>query len=138
MTKRILVNTELVGVVKKFIECGINVVCTSCCTYDMYLGNTYKEKVTLIQIDFGRWYPDEIFLDLPCGWHKYECNGVKDNMISKFKYSAISCSERHPAEEKDDESIEFCKMIMISNLDRWLDEIDPQGFKAVWILKGLY
>jgi hypothetical protein len=60
-----------------------------------------------------------------------------DKCISDYTYSAISCSEHHHFTESDIESIEYAKGLNISNLECWLNDIDPASFWSVLKLGGI-
>lgn len=129
---------ELKVVVKLLMERGFKVTSTSLETYDLFLGHPYIDKITHIQIEFGAFYPKAILEGLPPDWIIYEYHTVDDDKcISDYTYSAISCSERHPITESDIESIEYAKWLNISNLECWLNDIDPASFWSVLKLGGI-
>jgi hypothetical protein len=135
--KTIVVQTELLDVVWKLLERGFKVISTECKTNYMWLDQPYIEKITHIQIEFSELYPEAMLDDLPPDWVSYEYHMVHDDVISNAQYSAISCSERHPISESDDESVVFTKRLMVSNLGCWLEDKSTGGFKAVWRLYGV-
>ncbi|MBW6411931.1 hypothetical protein [Clostridium weizhouense] len=128
---------ELNIVVELLTERGFKVISTSLETYDLFLGHPYIDKITHIQIEFGAFYPKAILEGLPPNWIHYEYHRVDDNLISDYTYSAISCSECHPITESDAESIEYAKRLNISNLECWLNDIDPASFWSVLKLGGI-
>lgn len=113
------------------IERGFKVTSTSLETYDLFLGHPYIDKITHIQIEFGALYPKALLDGLPPNWVHYEYHTIDNNRISNYTYSALSCSEHHPITESDTESIEYAKRLNISNLECWLNDIDPAGFWSV-------
>lgn len=131
--KRLLVNTELVEAVKKLIERGFRVVSTNCDTYTDF-SEPHLGKVTQIQIEFGDYYPEAMFYGLPDDWILYNYHTAGDGLISTYTYSGISCSKNFF--KTDDDIVEYSKEGMISKLERWLESIDPDGFKAVCMLAG--
>lgn len=133
--KTIVVQKELVDAVIKLFERGFKVRTTYCSTHNMWLGQEFIEKVTHIQIEFRELYPEAMLDELPPDWVSYEYHMVHDDdVISNAQYSTISCSERHPISESDDESVKFARRLMISNLECWLDDRDSEAFIAVWRL----
>jgi hypothetical protein len=132
--RKIFVNTELVSVVQKLIKCGIDVRYTSCDINTRCLGLPAAQKLTQIQIEFGREYPDDMFEGLPSEWIKYEFRITNKN--DYIMCSGISYSHQHPIQETDD-NIAFANSMVINALESWLDTIDPDGFKAVWTLAGV-
>ena len=128
---------ELNIVVELLTERGFKVISTSLETYALLLGHPYINKITHIQIEFGAFYPKAILEGLPPNWIHYEYHTVDNNLISDYTYSAISCSERHPITESDTESIEYAKRLNISNLECWLNDIDPDSFWSVLKLGGI-
>ncbi|MFU0800179.1 MAG: hypothetical protein ACFWUE_05890 [Xylanivirga thermophila] len=88
--------------------------------------NTHKDqddngKVTQISIEFGTFYPETLFQELPPDWTIYEYNRVKDNQILQPSLTGLSCVIYHPPDECDQESIDFEKEITISNIESWLE-----------------
>ncbi|BCN32380.1 hypothetical protein [Anaeromicropila herbilytica] len=119
------------------IERGFKVTSTSLETYDLFLGHPYIDKITHIQIKFGAFYPKALLDGLPPNWVHYEYHTIDNKRISDYTYSALSCSEHHPITESDTESIEYAKRLNISNLECWLNDIDPAGFWSVLKLGGI-
>lgn len=60
-----------------------------------------------------------------------------DKCISDYTYSALSCSERHPITESNKTDIRYAKRLNISNLECWLNDIDPDAFRSVLKLGGI-
>ena len=115
--KTIFVHNELMVIFKMLIERGFKVTSTSLETYDLFLGHPYIDKITHIQIEFGAFYPKALLDGLPPNWVHYEYHTVDDNLISDYTYSA--------------------KRLNISNLECWLNDIDPAGFWSVLKLGGI-
>lgn len=128
---------ELKVVVKLLTERGFKVTSTNLETYDLQLNQIQVEKVTHIQLEFGALYPMTLFSGLPPNWVHYEYHTVDDNRISDCTYSALSCSERHPITESDKADIRYAKRLNISNLECWLNDIDPAGLWSVLKLGGI-
>lgn len=131
--KAVNVSVDLLDVVNMLINRGFKVLNASC--------NTFKDKdgsgkVTQIDIPFKEKYPEYIFAELPPDWSIYEFNIVKDNQVLKTKYTGLSCVCEHPPNECDAESVAFDKKVTISNLEVWLEEKDPESFRALLILAG--
>ncbi|BCJ96810.1 hypothetical protein acsn021_43790 [Anaerocolumna cellulosilytica] len=127
---------ELVGVVVKLLERGFKVVFASCDTYPIYADNP-QIKSTTIMVELGDLYPEAMLEGLPPDWMQYEYHRVANDIISEYKYTGLSCTEYHPVGESDEGSIDFTKMIMLSNLESWLDDRAPESFYAVWRLAGV-
>ena len=127
------VSIELIRVAKLLINRGFKVSSANCHTYKNQDG---IGKTTQVIIEFRESYSEAIFAELPPDWTMYEFNMVKDNQIIEPKLTGLSCMCEHPSNECDSNSIEFNKEITISNLEIWLESIDPKSCKAVLTLAG--
>lgn len=129
------VHKELMGVVIKLLERGIKVVLAKCESYPM--DDSLPIKSTMITIEMGDLYPEAMFEGLPEGWVQYEYRRVIDDTIDEYRFTGLSCSERHYIGDNDAESVAFAKMLMISNLECWLNDRDVNSYYAVWRLAGV-
>lgn len=132
--KDLLVNTELVKVVKMLQERGLKVVSTNCIIHIAYQ-HPQIPKIIYMQIELGDHYPEAMFLGLPHPWMLYEYCTSGSGVISEYVYSGLSSSQQHP-EATTDKEIEEAKRLLINSMEEWLENIDPDGFKAVWTLAG--
>ena len=131
--KTISVNVELIIIVKMFLLRGFRVSSASCHTHKAQDNNG---KITQISIEFGTFYPEALFQELPPDWTIYEYNRVKDNKILQPNLTGLNCVCEHPPSECSPESIAFDKEITISNFETWLESKDPEACKAVLTLAG--
>lgn len=132
-SKTISLSVELIGVVQMFLNRGFIVVSASSMTHENQEG---IGKNTHIRIDFETKYPDAIFYELPPGWIISEYHLVKSNQVLESELSMLGCVCRHPPSESDNLSIEFDKLLTISNLEVWLEGKDPEACKSILILAG--
>lgn len=131
--KTLSVSIELIEVSKLLINRGFKVSYANCSTHD---DRSCVGKVTQITIEFRVSYPEAIFQELPPDWTIYEFNKVKDNQIIEPKLTGLSCVCEHPPNECDYYSIALDKEVTISNLEIWLEDLDPESCKAVLTLAG--
>lgn len=132
-SKTIAVSVELINVTQLFINRGFKIISANCSTHD---DQDDRGKVTQIQIDFGLNYPDILFNGLPPDWLLSGYKLVKDSHRLEPELPLLSCVCIHPSSECDDTSIQFEKLLTISNLEVWLEAKDPEAYKAILILTG--
>jgi hypothetical protein len=132
-SKTISVSVELIRVVKLLINLGFKVSSASCNTHASQDGSG---KITQVNIELGKSYPETFFQKLPPDWTIYEFNLVKDNQILQPKLTGLSCVCEHPPSECDAESVSFDKELTICNLEVWLEEKDPESYRAMLTLAG--
>lgn len=128
------VSENLVGAVERLLDRGVEVVSASCYVYDARDDTGYIGENVMLQIEMGLLYPLEMVEQLPPGWLVYEYHTVADNQIGP-KCLGLSHSEDFiPHNEAE---LEFQTALTISNLECYLDDRDPDSFKAVWKLAGV-
>lgn len=131
--KTVSLSVELINLVQLFINRGFIIISANCTTYE---DKGAKGITTQIRIDFGSNYPKAIFHELPPDWLISEFNLARNGLVLDPELTMLSCVCRHPPSESDTLSIEFDKLLTISNLEVWLEGKDPEALKALLILTG--
>lgn len=75
-----------------------------------------------------------MFGHLPLGWLTYTYHTIDENKQVGPKYLGLSHSESFISHNEAE--LEFQTALTISNLECYLDNVDPHSFKAVWTLAG--
>ena len=128
------VSENLVGIVERLLDRGVEVVSASCDVHDARDDTGYNGKNVMLQIELGLLYPIEMFERLPPGWLTYEYHTVEEYNQIGPKHLGLSHSEDFiPYDEAE---LEFQTALTISNLVCWLDDRDPDSYRAVWRLAG--
>jgi hypothetical protein len=132
------VSENLVGIVERLLDRGIEVVSSSCDVHDAHIdgvkGKVCTGKTVQLQIELGYPYPIEMFYGLAPGWLTYEYHTVQEHSQIGPKYLGLSHSEDFiPLDEAE---LEFQTALTIKNLECYLDDKDPDSFVAVWTLAG--
>ena len=125
----IMVQEELVGAAELLIKRGVEIANGS--IYRYYEPEVARHVIEVC-LEFKVCYDKYLFQDLPPGWELDNIYRQPENQPA----SQLCCSEYLQECELDLESIEFCKKIMISNLESWLEDKDIEGFRAVLRLSG--
>lgn len=133
------VSENLTGIVERLLDRGIEVVSASCDTYDVYnddiKGKVCTGKNVQTQIELGFLFPIEMFSSIPPDWMTYEYHTVDEHRQIGPKYLGLSYSEDFIPLNEDE--LEFQTALAISNLECWLDDRDPDSYRAVWRLAGV-
>lgn len=118
---------NLVGIVTRLTDRGIDVVSATYDTYDCLNGKTAQ-----VQIELNYLYHKQLFKTMPPNWLIYDYHTIVDSNCIGPKYTGIAYSEHFT----DSEELEFASILTISNLELWLDSFDIDGFKSVLKLYG--
>jgi hypothetical protein len=124
-----MVAKELVRVAELLIKRGVKVSVGSVQIYNRLDDDAHIVEMSL---ELEQIYLEYLFHGMPPGW---ELQDFYRQDISRV-VSRLHCSDILPECESDDESIEFSKQIMITNLESWLEDRDPKAFKAILLLAG--
>jgi hypothetical protein len=125
---------NLVGVVSRLLDRHIAVVSATCDVHDVYDDiKGYIGKTVQIQIELGRLYPMEMYNSLPPNWGTYIYHTTIDNQIGPA-YTGLCHVDSFL--KVDNEEYEFATALTISNIECWLNDMDPFSFWSVWKLAG--
>ena len=87
-----------------------------------------------IRMEFAENFPPALFQNLPYDWTIYEDVDVASEIYKRF--TALACVYWHPPEDCDDDVVDFDKRIITMNLEEWVDNRDPDVFRALLTLYG--
>lgn len=129
---------NLVGIVERLLDRGVEVVSASCNLHDAYDDTGYIGKTVQIQIELGYLYNPDIFdgLLLPPDWLIYEYHTVEEHNKIGPRYTGLCHSEQFTLVDDDDDELEFATALTIGNLELSLDNTDVDSYRAMWQLGG--
>lgn len=130
---------NLIGVVDRLLDRSIEVVSATCDVHYAYDDTKgCIGKIVQIQIELGMSYPIEMFNDppLPPGWTTFQYHTVEANCIGPA-YTGLGHIDSFLRVKDEDDECEFATMLTITNLESYLNDIDPAAFWSVWRLAGV-